>query len=152
MRAALLAILLLISVPAIADEVKGTVVSLNASAEQMLPNDEAIVRFRIEAEGTQADVLRLQVNRISQAVSDRLGREKGVILATTGRRLEPLWRDDKVSHRRGRKGGRPGRNGPAGGADLAAPPGRGGGIQGTGAPLGGLPFQAPAAAAQAARG
>ena len=104
MRAALLAILLLISVPAIADEVKGTVVSLNASAEQMLPNDEAIVRFRIEAEGTQADVLRLQVNRISQAVSDRLGREKGVILATTGRRLEPLWRDDKVSHRRVRHG------------------------------------------------
>ena len=151
MRAALLAILLLISVPAIADEVKGTVVSLNASAEQMLPNDEAIVRFRIEAEGTQADVLRLQVNRISQAVSDRLGREKGVILATTGRRLEPLWRDDKVSHRRVRNGWRLVQSGQAEGHDLAAVPGWVDAIERTGAHLDGLRFQASAAALQAAR-
>ena len=106
MRAALLALLLLVSLPAVAGEAKGSVVSLHASAQQMLPNDEVVVRFRIEAEGKDAMVLRRRVNRVSRAVSERLGREKGVVLATTGRRIEPVWRDDRLSHRRVRDGWR----------------------------------------------
>lgn len=152
MRTALFAILLLISVPAVADEVKkGSVVSLSAQASQMLPNDEAVVRFRIEAEGTQADALSQRVNRISQAVSDRLGREKDVVLATTGRRLEPLWRDDKVSHRRVRNGWRLVQSGQAESHDLAAVAGWVDTIERAGAHLDGLRFQASAAALQAAR-
>lgn len=151
MRTILLAILLLISLPAMAGAVKGSVVSLHASAEQALPNDEVVVRFRIEAEGNDAAVLRRRVNRISRAVSERLGREKGVVLATTGRRLAPVWRDDKLSHRRVRSGWRLVQTGEAKSRDLAAVPDWVDAIERAGAHLDGLRFQASPAALQAAR-
>lgn len=141
MRQVLFVILLLISLPAVADETKGTTVSLHASATRMLSNDEVVVRFRIEASGHDAAALRRKVNRISQAVRDRLGREKGVVLLTTGRRLEPIWRDDKLSHRRLRDGWHLVQTGQAKSRDIAAVAGWVDAIEHAGAHLDGLRFR-----------
>ncbi|HXH64208.1 MAG TPA: SIMPL domain-containing protein [Mariprofundaceae bacterium] len=105
-RALFSALLLLVSLPAMAEEPKGTQVSLSATAEEMLPNDEVVVRFRIEAEGPKADALRQQVNRVSQAVDERLGREKDLVQQTTDRRIEPIWHYDSVSRRQVKDGWR----------------------------------------------
>jgi predicted secreted protein len=107
MRSLLLSLLLIsLSMPAMAEEPKGTQVSLSAMAEEMLPNDEVVVRFRIEAEGPRADALRQKVNHISQVVSERLGREKGLVQQTTGRRMEPVWHYDSASRKQIRDGWR----------------------------------------------
>lgn len=89
---------------AVAGEPDGTLIQLAASANVMLPNDEAVVRYRIEASGRNETELRQQVNRISNAVHDRLKRETGLHLTTTGRRMEPVWHYDKVSSRQVRDG------------------------------------------------
>lgn len=151
MRIAIFAALLLCSVPAFAAEAKGTVVSLGAQATQVVANDEVVVHFRIEAEGRDAAALRRRVNRISQVVSDRLGREKGVVLTTTGRRIEPVWRDDKVSRRRVRDGWRLVQNGQIESHDLAAVADWVDAIERAGAHLDGLRFRASVVSLQAAR-
>jgi predicted secreted protein len=150
MRTALLAVLLLFSMPVMADAAKGTVVSLAASAAQILPNDEVVVSFRIEAEGRKAAALGARVNRISQAVSKRLAREKGVHLATTGRSLEPRWHLDNASHRQVRDGWRMVQNGRATSRDLDAVAAWVDAIELAGAHLDGLRFRISASALQAA--
>ena len=77
----------------------GAHVSLSATVETTLPNDEAVAHFRVEATGEEAAPLRARVNRISARIRDRLAREKGVVLQTLGRRLEPVREYDSV-HRR----------------------------------------------------
>jgi len=83
---------------------KGTIVSLTATSSIELPNDEAVVLYRIEATGSNADVLRKQVNQISQAVHARLKQEKNLKQTTLSRRMEMLWRYDKISSKRVRDG------------------------------------------------
>jgi len=150
-RALLFTLLLLISVPAMAGEPKGTQVSLSAQAEQVLPNDEVVVRLRIEAEGPKADVLRRKVNHISRAVSERLQREKHVVQRTTGRRLEPLWHYDNASHRQIRDGWRLVQSERVTSTDLDAVPDWVDGIERAGAHLDGLAFRVSRQAEDAAR-
>ena len=150
-RALLFALLLLISVPAMAGEPKGAQVSLSAQAEQMLPNDEVVVRFRIEAEGTKADTLRRTVNRISRAVSERLQRQKHVVQRTIGRRLEPLWHYDNASHRQIRDGWRLVQSERVTSTDLDAVPDWVDAIERAGAHLDGLAFRVSRQAEDAAR-
>lgn len=149
-RALSLALLLLVSVPAMAEEPKGTDVSLSATAEAMLPNDEAVVRFRIEAEGPKADALRQQVNRISQAVGERLGREKGLVQQTTDRRIEPVWHYDSASRRQIRDGWRLVQGWRVTTTRLDAVPDWLDGIERAGAHLDGLSFRASRQAQRAA--
>lgn len=152
MRIVLISLLFLIScVPAMAGELKGTQVSLSAQAEQMLPNDEVVVRLRIEAEGPKADTLRRKVNRISRVVDARLTREKHVVQETTGRRMEPVWHYDNVSHRRIRDGWRLVQSERVTSTDLDAVPDWVDAIERAGAHLDGLAFQVSRQAENAAR-
>jgi predicted secreted protein len=150
-RVLLFALLLLISVPAMAEEPKGTQVSLSAQAEQMLPNDEVVVRLRIEAEGPKADALRRTVNRISRMVSERLRREKHVVQRTTGRRMEPVWHYDNVSHRQIRDGWRLVQSERVTSTELDAVPDWVDAIEQAGAHLDGLAFRVSRQAEHAAR-
>ncbi len=93
-------------VPVMADAAAGTHVTLTAQADELLPNDEVAVYFRIEAQGAKADILRNKVNRISRVVGERLKREQGVTLSTLGRRMEPVWHYDSVAHRQVQDGWR----------------------------------------------
>jgi len=83
---------------------KGTLISLEASASIELPNDELIALYRVEATGTNAGQLRQQVNRTSQAINARLKKEKALKLTTLSRRMEMLWRYDKISRKQLRDG------------------------------------------------
>jgi uncharacterized protein YggE len=87
-----------------ADAPNGTHISLDATAEAMLPNDEVVVIYRIEATGTSPDKLRKAVNSISQTVQARLKKEQGLKQTTLGRRLEILRRYDKVNRKQVREG------------------------------------------------
>lgn len=78
-----------------ADIPEGTRIQLSATAEAMLPNDEVVISFRIEAEGENADALRQQVNRTSSEVAARLKREPDLKLTTTNRNMQPLWEHPK---------------------------------------------------------
>ena len=99
-------LLLVPVVPALADAAAGAHVSLTAQADELLPNDEVVVRFRIEAQGAKAELLRDKVNRISRAVSERLRREKGVVQTTLGRIIQPVWHYDSVAHKQAQDGWR----------------------------------------------
>jgi predicted secreted protein len=136
-----LLLLLLFSVPATAEEIKGTQVSLSAVAEAVLPNDEVVVRYRIEADGPKADGLRQKVNRISQAVSERLRHEKDLVHTTTGRRMEPVWHYDSVSRRRINTGWRLVQDGQVTSTHLDAVAGWLGAIEQAGAHLQGLNYR-----------
>ncbi len=83
---------------------KGTILSLDANASIALPNDELVVLYRIEATGTNANILRRQVNSISQVVHKRLKSEKDLKQTTLSRRMEMLWRYDKISRKQIRDG------------------------------------------------
>jgi predicted secreted protein len=150
-RLLIFALMVLLSTPAVAEEAKGTQVSLSAMAEQTLPNDEVVVRYRIEAEGPKADALRRQVNRISQAVSERLGREKDLVQTTTGRRMEPVWHYDNASRRQVRDGWRLVQDGQVTSTGLDAVPGWLDAIERAGAHLQGLSFRVSRKAENAAR-
>jgi len=76
---------------------KGTAVSLSATSTIELPNDEAVVLYRIEAKGAKADALRQEVNRISGAVHARLKKEDGLKQTTLSRRMEMVWRYESSS-------------------------------------------------------
>lgn len=137
--------------PALADAAPGTHVTLTAQADELLPNDEVVVRFRIEAQGPQAEALRNQVNHISRVVSARLGREKDVVLTTLGRRMEPVWHYDSVSHRQVQDGWRLVQDEQAISSEPVAVPGWVDAIEQDGAHLDGLHFQASQHTIEAAR-
>ncbi len=105
MRILLFPLLLLAASAAYAgDAPEGTRVNLSAQSEQLLANDEVVAEFRIEASGKMPQKLQSHVNRISQAISARMQRERGVKLTTTGRRMDPVWRYESSSRKRVRDG------------------------------------------------
>lgn len=137
--------------PAIADAPAGTRVALTAQAAETLPNDEVVVRFRIEAQGPKAAVLRDRVNRISRAVDVRLKREKGVVQATLGRSVAPVWHYDSVTHKQVQDGWRLVQSAQATSGVLDAVPDWVDAIEKAGAHLDSLTFRVSAGAMEKAR-
>ena len=92
---------MLLPLPASADgrHTAGTRVSLSATVQRELPNDELLVNFRVEKEGVDAAEVRRYVNRVSRAVQQRLQREKGLVVKTISRNLQPVWKYPKNSQR-----------------------------------------------------
>lgn len=90
----LLALSLLIVAPVLAQaensQPTGTRISLSATAEQSVANDEMVVHYRIEEKGTSAKKLRARVNAITARLEARLKSEQ-VKHKTTGRSLRPHW-------------------------------------------------------------
>jgi predicted secreted protein len=83
---------------------KATHINLSATASTLLPNDEAVVLFRIEASGNNPSALRKKVNTISQNIQALFKQEKGIKQQTLSRRMEMLWRYDNVKKRQVRNG------------------------------------------------
>jgi len=103
----LLILSLLFVSPAWADEStakKGALVSLDATASMQIPNNEVVVTYRIEATGHDANALRKQVNQISQTIHSSLNHQKGIKQNTLNRRMDMLWRYDKISNKQMRDG------------------------------------------------
>ncbi|MDA8094585.1 MAG: SIMPL domain-containing protein [Betaproteobacteria bacterium] len=92
-------LLLLLPVAGRADAPSGTHVSLSARAEAAIPNDEAVVEYRIEAKGADPGALRSQINGISEKIKHRLDLEPGVTQRTTDRVLRPISHYDNTLHR-----------------------------------------------------
>jgi len=92
---------MLLPLPANADgrHMAGTRISLSATAQRELPNDELLVNFWIEKEGADAVEVRRYVNRVSRVVQQRLQREKGLVVKTISRNLQPVWKSPKSSQR-----------------------------------------------------
>jgi len=93
--------------PAWADEKlqqKETLISLSATSSIILPNDEAVISYRMEATGRNANKLRKKVNSISQLIHQQLKDEKAIKQTTLSRRMEVLWRYDKLHSRQVRDG------------------------------------------------
>lgn len=83
---------------------KATQISLSATSSMTLPNDEAVVNYRMEATGKRAKDLRKKINDMSQLIQQKLKGEKGIKQTTLSRRMEILWRYDKVNSRQVRDG------------------------------------------------
>jgi len=83
---------------------KAARISLSATSSITLPNDEAVINYHMEATGTHAYALRKKVNDMSQLIHQRLKGEKGVKQVTSSRRMEILWRYDKIKSRQVRDG------------------------------------------------
>jgi len=93
--------------PAWAEEnsqAKEMLISLSATSSITLPNDEAVVRYRMEATGKHANALRRKVNGMSQLIHQQLKGVKGIKQTTLSRRMEMLWRYDKLNSRQVRDG------------------------------------------------
>jgi len=93
--------------PAWADEnpkQKETLISLSATSSIILPNDEVVISYRMEATGTHANALRQKVNGMSQLIHQQLKGEKDIKQSTLSRRMEMLWRYDKINSRQIRDG------------------------------------------------
>jgi len=93
--------------PAWADEntpQKETLISLSATSNITLPNDEAVVNYRMKATGMYADALRKKVNRISRLIHQQLKGAQGIKQTTLSRRMEMRWRYDKLNSRQVRDG------------------------------------------------
>ncbi|ATX81089.1 putative conserved protein YggE, contains kinase-interacting SIMPL domain [Mariprofundus ferrinatatus] len=73
----------------------GTRITISATAEAELPNDEVVILYRVEREGKDVNDIRRQVNRITTAIQKRLQLEKGVKVETTSRRMQPVWQYPK---------------------------------------------------------
>lgn len=130
----------------------GARVSLTATAEAWLPNDEVAVHFRLEATGRDAAALRARVNRLAARVHKRLASERGVTLETLGRRLEPVREYDAARRRQVRTGWRMVQEERATSRDLDGVPGWLDAIEQAGAHLSGLSYRvSPAARRQAMR-
>ncbi|MBL4774658.1 MAG: SIMPL domain-containing protein [Mariprofundus sp.] len=69
----------------------GTRINLNATVEAHVPNDEVLINFRVEKEGTNTDVIRQYVNQVSAAIQKRLDKESGLKLKTINRQMQPIW-------------------------------------------------------------
>ena len=103
----LIVLSLIFITPAWADEKpqqKETLISLSATSSISLPNDEAVVRYRMEATGKHANGLRRKVNGMSQLIHQQLKGVKGIKQTTLSRRMEMLWRYDKLNSRQVRDG------------------------------------------------
>lgn len=74
---------------------EGTRITLTAMVERNIANDEAVISYRIEAEGKSAERLRAEVNAIAAKIESRLKKEEGLVRETTDRRMEPVWKSDK---------------------------------------------------------
>jgi len=83
---------------------KNTLISLSATSNIKLPNDEVVILYRIEATGSNAKKLRQRVNLISQAVQKILKGEKDLQQNTLSRRMEIIWRYDQIKKRQVRDG------------------------------------------------
>jgi predicted secreted protein len=93
--------------PAWADEnpqAKETRINLSATSSITLPNDEAVISYRMEATGKNANALRKKVNSMSQRIHQQLKGEKNIKQTTLSRRMEMLWRYDKLKSRQVRDG------------------------------------------------
>jgi len=93
--------------PAWADEKlqqKETLISLSVTSSIILPNDEAVISYRMEATGRNANSLRKKVNSMGQLIHQQLKGEKNIKQTTLGRRMEMLWRYDKLNSRQVRDG------------------------------------------------
>ncbi|MDA8382335.1 MAG: SIMPL domain-containing protein [Betaproteobacteria bacterium] len=82
-----------------ADGCSGARISLSARAEAAIPNDEAVVDYRIEAKGADLGALRSQINGIGEKIKDRLDREPDVAQRTTDRVLLQISHYDENLHR-----------------------------------------------------
>ncbi len=102
----LMACLLAIPATQAAEPPKGAVISLSAEAGASIAHDEAVLDYRIEAEGRQARPLVELVNRRASRIEKKLGAEKGLVRQTTDRRLEPVMRYDPKQGRSIRTGWR----------------------------------------------
>jgi len=93
--------MLLMPVQADADarQPAGTRITLSATVQSELPNDELLVNYRVEKEGPDAATVRRYVNRVSRAVQQRLKREKGLVIKTISRNMQPVWKYPKNSQR-----------------------------------------------------
>jgi len=83
---------------------KATHINVSATSSTILPNDEAVVIYRIEATGKNASTLRKKVNQISQHIQASLRGEKGIKQATLSRNMQMLWRYDNIKKRQVRNG------------------------------------------------
>jgi len=140
--------------PAWADEnspEKTTQISLSATSSMTLPNDEAIVRYRMEATGTHANALRKKVNTMSQLIHQQLKGAKGVKQTTVSRRMEMLWRYDKIKSRQIRDGWKLVQQEQLISNNLAAVPDWVDNIEKAGAHLNGLSFRISDASMKAAQ-
>ncbi|PCI44701.1 MAG: hypothetical protein COB41_03700 [Proteobacteria bacterium] len=87
-------------------QAKETLISLSATSSITLPNDEAVVNYRMGATGMYADALRKKVNRISRLIHQQLKGIKGIKQTTLSRRMEMRWRYDKSKSQQVRNGWR----------------------------------------------
>ena len=97
---ALFMALIMFGLQSLAAEPQGTVVSLSAEATSEVPNDEVVVRFRVEERGKKLDALRQRVNQVSANIQKSLAKEKGVKLKTSSRRVDPIWKHGEYGSKR----------------------------------------------------
>ncbi|MDQ7003512.1 MAG: SIMPL domain-containing protein, partial [Ghiorsea sp.] len=71
--------------------------SLSAEATIEVPNDEVVVRFRVEARGKKLEKLRQHVNQMSGDIKKSLAKEKGVKLKTSSRSVNPVWKPNQYN-------------------------------------------------------
>lgn len=145
---------LLFITPAWADEnsqEKATNISLSATSSITLPNDEAVVSYRMEATGKHANTLRKKVNSISKLIHQQLKGAKDVKQTTVSRRMEMLWRYDKMKSRQVRDGWRLVQQEQLISSNLAAVPEWVDGIEKAGAHLNALSFRISDASMKAAQ-
>jgi len=103
----LIVLALLFITPVWADEnsqEKETLISLSATSSMTIANDEAVVRYCVEATGRNANTLRNKVNGMSQFIHKQLKGAKDIKQSTLSRRMEMLWRYDKLNSRKVRDG------------------------------------------------
>ncbi len=93
----LFVILSMFSSQSFAAEPQGTVVSLSAEATLEVPNDEVVIRFRVEERGKKLDALRQRVNQVSANIKTSLAKEKGVKLKTSSRSVNPIWKPNQYN-------------------------------------------------------
>ncbi len=128
----------------------GTRINLNATIETQLPNDEVVISFRVEKEGSNARMIRQYVNKVSAAIQKRLQQEQAVKLTTTGRNMQPVWKH-VANKTRVRTGWRMVQTGKVVSKKLDAVPAWLDAIEAEGAHLSGLQFRLSAAASKQAQ-
>ncbi|NWF35301.1 SIMPL domain-containing protein [Mariprofundus sp. KV] len=69
----------------------GTRITISATAERELPNDEVVITYRVEQEGKDANAIRQQVNRVTDLIHKRLQKEAALKIKTTSRNMQPVW-------------------------------------------------------------
>jgi len=128
----------------------GTRINLQAMAETSLPNDEVVLTFRVEKDGTNAGSVRQYVNRVSGAIQKRLKHEPGVKLKTISRSMQPVWQYPK-NRKRVRTGWRMIQTGQVVSRKLEAVPNWLDAIESAGANLSGLQFRISSTASKRAQ-